>query len=200
MNNPKNSHNLHTRVCVCVWIDMYIFMRVCVYRNICVCVYKVKLMTVVKGDLKAPFPIATTLRCWTQCYSFPWIAPLFPWYVSYIAEYWARRHQVSFFDSFVWLDLGLNRKSPIPLMNTLPTRKMGQYIYIYKSAKTVDHSQISKSEIYLKCPNLENNDISSSTWNWVIIFVCMKRFFFIIQLLDINWNNYEMLIRILLYS
>ena len=30
----------------------------------------------VEGDEKAPFLIATT----------PWIAPLYPWYVSYIAE------------------------------------------------------------------------------------------------------------------
>ena len=36
---------------------------------------KVKLATVVEGDQKAPFSIATTP-----------IAPLYPWYVPYIAE------------------------------------------------------------------------------------------------------------------
>ena len=36
----------------------------------------VKLATVVKGDQKTPFSIATTLRCRGGCYSFPWIAPL----------------------------------------------------------------------------------------------------------------------------
>ena len=47
---------------------------------------KVKLATVVKGNQKAPFLIDTTLRCRGRHYSFPWIAPLYPWYVPYIAE------------------------------------------------------------------------------------------------------------------
>ena len=33
-------------------------------------------MTVVEGDPKAPFLIATGLRCREGSYSFPWIAPL----------------------------------------------------------------------------------------------------------------------------
>ena len=37
-----------------------------------------KLATVVKGDQKAPFSIATTLKCRGGHYSFPWIAPLYP--------------------------------------------------------------------------------------------------------------------------
>ena len=37
----------------------------------------VKLATVVEGDSKAPFSIATSLRCRRGCYSFPWIAPLY---------------------------------------------------------------------------------------------------------------------------
>ena len=36
----------------------------------------VKLATVVEGDPKAPFSIATTPRCRGGHYSFPWIAPL----------------------------------------------------------------------------------------------------------------------------
>ena len=47
---------------------------------------KVKLATVVKGDQKVPFSIATTPRCGGGCYSFSWIAPLYPWYVPYIGE------------------------------------------------------------------------------------------------------------------
>ena len=35
-------------------------------------------MTVVKGDLEAPFLIATTPRCRGGCYYFPWIVPLYP--------------------------------------------------------------------------------------------------------------------------
>ena len=49
-------------------------------------VYKVKLATIVEGDPKAPFSIATTPRCRGGRYSFHWIAPLYPRYVSYIAE------------------------------------------------------------------------------------------------------------------
>ena len=39
---------------------------------------KEKLATVVEGYQKAPFSITTTLRCRGGCYSFPWIAPLYP--------------------------------------------------------------------------------------------------------------------------
>ena len=34
--------------------------------------------TVVEGNQKAPFLIATTPRCWGEHYSFPLIAPLYP--------------------------------------------------------------------------------------------------------------------------
>ena len=37
----------------------------------------VKLATIVEGDLKAPFSIATTPRCRGGCYSFPWTAALY---------------------------------------------------------------------------------------------------------------------------
>ena len=39
---------------------------------------KVKLKTVVEGDPKAPFSIATTPRCRGGLYSIPWIAPFHP--------------------------------------------------------------------------------------------------------------------------
>ena len=39
---------------------------------------KVKLATIVEGDLKAPFSIATTPRCRGGSFSIPWIAPLYP--------------------------------------------------------------------------------------------------------------------------
>ena len=47
---------------------------------------KVKLVTVVEGDPKAPFSIATTPRCRGGHYSFPWIGPLYPWSLPYNAE------------------------------------------------------------------------------------------------------------------
>ena len=47
---------------------------VCCYMAL----FKVKLVTLVEGDLKAPFSIATTPRCRGGRYSFLWIAPLNP--------------------------------------------------------------------------------------------------------------------------
>ena len=41
-------------------------------------IYIYKLATLVNGDQKAPFSIATTLRCRRGHYSSPWIAPLYP--------------------------------------------------------------------------------------------------------------------------
>ena len=49
---------------------------------------KVALMAaIVKGDTKAPFSIATTLRCRGGRYSFPWIVPLYPWSLPYNTEF-----------------------------------------------------------------------------------------------------------------
>ena len=64
--------------------------------------------TVVGGDEKASFSIATTLTCRGGHDYFPWIAPLYPWYIPYIAECYAGRYQVPFLKSLVWRDLGLN--------------------------------------------------------------------------------------------
>ena len=44
------------------------------------------LVTVVEGDPKIPFSIATTPRYRGRRYSFPWIAPLNPWSLPYNAE------------------------------------------------------------------------------------------------------------------
>ena len=44
------------------------------------------LAIVVEGDQKAPFLTASTPRCWGGRYSFPWIDPLYPWYLPYNAE------------------------------------------------------------------------------------------------------------------
>ena len=44
------------------------------------------LATVVEGNQKAPFSIATVPRCRGGRYSFPCIVPFYPRYVPYIAE------------------------------------------------------------------------------------------------------------------
>ena len=47
---------------------------------------KEKLASVVANDQKAPSSIATTPRYRGGCNSFPWIVPLYPWYLPYISE------------------------------------------------------------------------------------------------------------------
>ena len=44
------------------------------------------LVTLVEGDPKASFSIATTPRCRGGHYSIPWIAPLYSWCLPYNAE------------------------------------------------------------------------------------------------------------------
>ena len=100
-------------------LSIYIFMYVCIYIS--------KLATVVVGDQKAPFSIATTPRCWEGCYSFPWITLLYSWYVPYVAEWEARRYLVPFLKSLVWRDLGLNPSLPGHWRTLYP---LDQYIYI----------------------------------------------------------------------
>ena len=46
----------------------------------------IKLATVIEGDPKAPFLIATTPMCWGEHYAFPLIAPLFPYYMPYNSQ------------------------------------------------------------------------------------------------------------------
>ena len=57
--------NAYLGIYVHIYIYIYIYM-------------KVKLVTVVEGDQKAPFSIATTPRYWGGHYSFPWIVSLYP--------------------------------------------------------------------------------------------------------------------------
>ena len=67
-----------------------------------------KLATVVEGDPKVHFSLATTQSCRGGCCSFSRIVLLYPWYVPYNAECKARSHQVPFFESFELLNLRVN--------------------------------------------------------------------------------------------
>ena len=48
--------------------------------------YELLLAMIVESDQGAPFSEATTPRRREGRYSFPWIAPLYSWYVPYNAE------------------------------------------------------------------------------------------------------------------
>ena len=74
---------------------------------------KVKLVTVVKHDLEAPFSIATTPRCTEGCYSFPRIDPLYPWSIPYNVE--CKQGGIKYHILSLWYE----PRSPGPLANTL---------------------------------------------------------------------------------
>ena len=59
------------------------FLIAIIYNNTIIIL---KLATIVEGDPKAPFSIATTPRCRGGRYSIPRIASLYPWTVPYNAE------------------------------------------------------------------------------------------------------------------
>ena len=53
-----------------IWVIKYLLFNKDKFQEKFLC-NKVKLSTLVKGDLKAPFSIATTPRCRGECYSCP---------------------------------------------------------------------------------------------------------------------------------
>ena len=78
--------------------------------SVCLYIYSCWL-TVVKGDPNTPFSIATTLKWKGGCYSFLWIAPLNldPYLIMLNVK---QRGIKDYFESLVWLDLGLNLSLP----------------------------------------------------------------------------------------
>ena len=54
-----------------------------------------KLVTLVEGDPKTPFSIATTPRCRGGCYFIPWIVSLYPWSLPYLTV-WIKKSSGSF--------------------------------------------------------------------------------------------------------
>ena len=86
---------------------------------------KEKLATLDEGDQKALFSIATTPRCRGGLYSFPSIAPLYPWYC------WVLSKDVSstIFIVFSVTLLGIEPRSPRQLANTLPTWPINEFVH-----------------------------------------------------------------------
>ena len=79
---------------------------------------KVKLVTIVKDDLTAPFSIATTPRCRGEWYSFLWVAPLYPWSIPYNTE-WKAKGSSPIFWVFGMIQPEIEPWSSGPLVNTL---------------------------------------------------------------------------------
>ena len=67
------------------FFELYLIETMAIYENILI-KYKSKLATLVEGDPKAPFSIATTPRCSGGRNSILWLAPLYPLSVPDNAE------------------------------------------------------------------------------------------------------------------
>ena len=113
----------HAHVCLHTFMGMYACIYIYIYIYIHI-IIKVKLLTIVWGNLKAPFSISTTPRCRREYYFFPWIAPLYPWYIPYNAEYQIRKYEVPFFKSLI-CQPRIEPWSLSPLVNTLQPWPMG---------------------------------------------------------------------------
>ena len=88
---------------------------------------KVRLATVVEGDPKAPFSIATTPRYWGRCYSLPWIAPLYPEPCLLMLS--VKQGSIKYHFLSLWYN---SPRSSGPVANTLLIRLIvHQYIYMY---------------------------------------------------------------------
>ena len=112
----------------------------------------------VEGDMKAPFSIATTLKCWGRCNSFSLITPLIfdPYLIILNVK------QVLFFWVFGMTWPGIEPQFPRPLVNTLTIMPMGRlfiyiYIYIYIVILRQTVSLYHNSSVWLDMPD---------TWSW----------------------------------
>ena len=93
-----------------------------IYIRVSYVYYFHKISKVGNRSQRWPFSITITPKCREGCYFFPRIAPLYPWYISYNAEYWARRYQVPFFLAFGMTRPEIEPQSPGPLANTIANR------------------------------------------------------------------------------
>ena len=80
---------------------------------------KVKLVTLVESDLKAPYSIATTPRCREECYAFPGLLhfTLDPYFIMLNVK-----HFLSLWYDLTWVE----PPSPGPLANTLLIRSISK--------------------------------------------------------------------------
>ena len=98
----KQSKNLHLQLQWKAMIKLYIYIYICQRLSHWYIIFskyskmnwshkwfkvsKMKLVTLVEGDQMGPFSITTTPRCRRGRYSFPSIAPLYPWLIMLSAK------------------------------------------------------------------------------------------------------------------
>ena len=106
----SNTRNNFTPSKIMSYISFKMLPKTVPLKIIYIYIY-INLVTLVEGDSKAPFSIATTPNYRGGRYSFPWIArfSLDPYCMK---QFLARWHQHHFLKSLVWRDLGLNASIP----------------------------------------------------------------------------------------
>ena len=102
----------------------------CIYIYICIYICKLKLATIVEGNPKAPFSIATTPRCRGGRYSFPGL--LYFTLDPYLIMLSVKQGGIKYHFLSLWYDsTGIEPRSPGPLANTLTARPMSGMSGIY---------------------------------------------------------------------
>ena len=113
-----------------------------------------KLATIVEGDPKTPFSIATTPRCRRGYYTISWVASLYTCSSPYSAECLARRHQVPFLS--LWYDSTLDW--------TLVSRILGEHSTNYANKfQTLQFTHLFKSIFWFTQLNVKNSTISNNS-------------------------------------
>ena len=101
-----------------------------IYIYMCVCVCVSNWLIIVEGNLKVPFSIVTTPRCWGGRNSFPWIAALI--LDPYLIMLSVKRGGIKYhFWVFGMTRLGIESRFPRTLVNTLTIMPIYIYICIY---------------------------------------------------------------------
>ena len=116
---------IHTHTHIYIY-RVYIYIYIYIYIYVTRAHIKVKLATLVEGDPKAPFSIATQSRCRKGRYSIPWIAPLYLYQEMLCVKQGGIKYQ---FLTFGMTRSRIEPQSPGPLANTLLIRPIACYVY-----------------------------------------------------------------------
>ena len=130
---------------MCVFIFIYVYECVCIYIYI-----YISWPSVIEGEPKAPFSITTTPMYRGRCYSFPWIAPLYPWSVPF--NVLSKEASSTIFWAFGMTRSGIEPWSSEPLANSQTIMLMGWCCCFFSSA--VEHSLFVNIANYIISFNL----------------------------------------------
>ena len=113
-------------------INIHIFGYIFLLQSLVINDTKVNWLTIVKGALRTPFSIATTLRCRGRHHFFNWITPLT--LDSYLIMLSVKQGSIKYHFLSLWYE----PRSPRPLVNTLTNLLIGR-------------SKITPNNIHFNC-------------------------------------------------